>query len=576
MLNNSTGLSDLPFTPLGTPEPFLFPFAIQLLNPETNSAVVLNTNSYFTASDGSSQYQVASVDTLDSQVDFNFPTPPEPDEGEPTPLPVPVQNVTWTNGQEIVFTSGLGNQFTSLVNGKSYYAIVDPSTPGVIRLADSLLQSEVANPAVQSAIPQLQTVELQPAIAGTENNFLDQAMTSILVEQADHSYHLENDASGGTFQLTLDGPEGTVTTESLAYNITAEDLEDALNSLDGILATVNSSGDQAWEIAILFRFEIGNVELDSDLVFSHDPRLADGSAVVYLGIDEKPIGNLTPGETYFVYQTQNTYFNADFPQYMLNLRATADMTAPLVVFDLEQSMTDTAGLSYPVASTDLLGSQLAVPLPAEVSIDAGNSASTSEVGTGSASFFTLADAGNFTLIVTSGDGTVQTTNTLNVPTDASTIEQHLNSLPGVNVTVTGEGTLLSPWTVVGLVDQTLGDDSSQLTNDGFASRILFTDVGQNVQQVWTETPSAGNDVTLTFTVEGQAPSAVSFSSISTAGEVAAEIQSIPNLRATVTGAGTASDPWQITSWYQSIQTGDELQFHDRWNAYNLGMLHGSS
>jgi hypothetical protein len=48
------------------------------------------------------------------------------------------------------------------------------------------------------------------------------------------------------------------------------------------------------------------------------------------------------------------------------------------------------------------------------------------------------------------------------------------------------------------------------------------------------------------------------------------------MRASITGTGSATDPWQITLWYQTIETGDALLFNDSWGYGNLGMINGQT
>ncbi|MGI9458588.1 MAG: hypothetical protein ACR2NF_01190, partial [Pirellulales bacterium] len=107
-----------------SPDPDLFPSAIQLLDNQ-GDVIVLNTNSYFTTTDSDSNsivYQIASIDTSSNQVDFNFPEPSDTEDGQLTLMPTPVQDVNLANGQEIIFHAGLGNQISNLSDGKAYYA----------------------------------------------------------------------------------------------------------------------------------------------------------------------------------------------------------------------------------------------------------------------------------------------------------------------------------------------------------------------------------------------------------------------------------------------------------------------
>ncbi|MFM7976662.1 MAG: hypothetical protein ACKO8U_16455, partial [Pirellula sp.] len=54
------------------------------------------------------------------------------------------------------------------------------------------------------------------------------------------------------------------------------------------------------------------------------------------------------------------------------------------------------------------------------------------------------------------------------------------------------------------------------------------------------------------------------------------VNDLPVIRASVSGSGTAADPWQISMWYQSIQTGDALTFNDSWLLNGLGLINGQT
>ncbi|MFM8583952.1 MAG: hypothetical protein ACKOFW_21000, partial [Planctomycetaceae bacterium] len=117
--------------------PELFPLACQL---QTTSAtqlpgfaagavVLLNDASVLTSADGT-WLPIYGFDLDASQLDLNPPAV-DPTTGEPVTTPpatIPLQN-----GAAVVFHSGLNNPAGNLVDGTTYYALVDASNPGVIR-----------------------------------------------------------------------------------------------------------------------------------------------------------------------------------------------------------------------------------------------------------------------------------------------------------------------------------------------------------------------------------------------------------------------------------------------------------
>ncbi len=588
---------------VASPDPDLFPSAIQLLDTQ-GDVIVLNTNSYFTTTDSESNsvvYQIASIDTGSNQVDFNFPESSDTEDGQLTLMPTPVQDVNLVNGQEIIFHAGLGNQISNLIDGETYYAVVDPATPGVIRLAETSAQSTAANPAVQSAVPFFKTEEYQAAIAIGTDSFSHSNASSTLDPQSDGSYQLWNDADGGTFTLAVTLPTGQiVSTEALSWQISSAELQAVLNSLSGIISSVNGTGTSSdpWGIEVQYSFDVGTIEESGNIAFGDYPSLgtlAEGTPLQYLGVTDsegaiaKPIGGLTSGNTYYASTVENPDFNPDLPQYLLGLRATTDASAPMIDVFIEQTMTGTDSTVYSFAYTDVQGSEIALNLPSQVTFEvdgaslSGGTASTETVPPGSLSLFSFATSGTFTLTVTDPAGDTATTGNIaynavgpssSVGTDPYSSIQDALSAVGVAASVTGLGTLASPWTIQGLGGQTLTADSSNLANDGDPT-TMFLDVLQgNVQQVWTD--ATDGSVIIELSVAGQSLPTASVPFDATNLEVAETLNGISHVQATVTGAGTASNPWQITAWYESIQTGDPLVFQDAWNSYNLGMLNGDT
>lgn len=579
-------------------QPSLFPLAIQLVDQAgligpSGNVVVLNTNSFFTTASGTI-VQVASTDLQLSQITLNFSTLSDSQDGQaPLPTPpaqTPTQSALFTNGQPLVFTSGLGNQIENLTNAASYWAVVDSSTPGVIRLASNYEQSVAANPSVQNFVPELKTVSNQAAVQSVASSFTDVNSVTTYTLQTNNAYSIWNNADGGTFTITLLGPDGAVTTTDLAWNVSSADLQSALNSLSGIVSTVSGQGTQLapWIVSILFQFEIGTVEPGTGLVFTNDPNIADGTAVLYLGNAAKPIEGLTVGSTYYAYNGTNPSLDTDIPQYVLNLRTTQDITAPVIQYELVQSMTDSQGDQYSFLSSIASQNLLTLNLPSSVVIEpidgsaltGGTLTSLTLAANTATTLYSFATSGTFTLIATDAQGNTQTTSSLAFNASAIEVETALNALGILPVQVTGLGTMASPWTVVGLTDQTLTADNSLLRSDTFAANILIDELVVDTQQIWTE--ATGGTFVLNLTAGGQMFTTAAIAWNATASQVSDSIEqaqvinNVPVVRAVVTGTGTEADPWQISMWYQSIQTGDALTFNDSWLLSSLGMVNGQT
>ena len=167
---------------------------------------------------------------------------------------------------------------------------------------------------------------------------------------------------------------------------------------------------------------------------------------------------------------------------------------------------------------------------------------------------------------------MQTTGDIAYNAPSADVSAALNSLSGVTVQVTGLGTISSPWTIVGLVNQAISDDSSALKNEGFATSLLSNTLSDGVQQIWTN--ATGGTFTISLNQNGQTLTTSPITFNATPAQVQAALNALPRIKAVVSGSGTATNPWQFTAVYQSIKTGDTLIFNDCWNSYNNGMLDG--
>ena len=573
-----------------SPSPDQFPLAIQLLTTATTplqnlaagSVVPLNDNSYLETTSGT-LIPIYSFNTESSQLDLN---PPTIDATTGETITTPADVVSLQNAETLVFHSGLNNPTTNVVDGTTYYAIVDTSNPGMIRLAQTEAQAIAQNPAVQNAIPHLVTVSNQAFLTSTTPSGFgtDQELTQS--QNSNGSYSLWSNATQGTFTISVKTPQGTATTSSLAYNATAAQLQTALNGLTGLVTTVTGSGNEfnPWTIAGQYVLAIGNFENGTDLVFNFDPGFAAGTELTYEAVDGKPVAGLTDGTTYYAFPADNASFNAKLPQYLLTLSNSSSSATPAIEVSLSQSFTDAAGNVYTVTGVAADSGQLLVELPNNASVTAvdstaltGGTASVGTVSPGAIQYFSFATAGSFTFSVTlaGGTGTAVSTWALDWNASAADVEDALNAIPGVQVTVTGTGVVSAPWTISGLSLDEISADSTDLLYDGQATNLMSRELAYSASQV--STTATGGTFTLTLTTGTQAQTTPALAWNATADEVAAAINNnLTGIRASVTGTGQPDDPWQITAGDQSITTGMALTFTDSWNLTNLGVTDGQT
>ncbi|MEI8018485.1 MAG: hypothetical protein WCH39_09805, partial [Schlesneria sp.] len=211
------------------------PYEIQLMN---SSGKVLNItgNASFTA--GSTFYDVGGFDTYSDTISFNFP-------GSTSTTTYPNQASivgNLFNGEALVYHQGLGDHVSNLTDQTTYYAIVDPTTPGVIQLASTYAQAVAANPVIENANPTLSGLGNQPL---SSNQLLVASVTSTTTGGTltlSSSQTLSNNATGGTFVLGMTVNGAAQSTVPIAFNATAAALASAIDTASGLTVTVTGSG----------------------------------------------------------------------------------------------------------------------------------------------------------------------------------------------------------------------------------------------------------------------------------------------------------------------------------------------
>lgn len=572
---------------IDSPEPSLFKTAIQLVD-SMGQTMLLNPRSYVQTDDGTI-YEIASIDGDSSTFDFRFESPVALEDGT-QPLPVPNQSIELVNGQPVLFRKGISSRFENLNDQTRYYAVVDPAQPGVIRLAESLDQAKAANPAIQDAVPVFETVENQSAIVTVTDSFEHPLFHRTWYQpEVDGSYSIWNNALEGTFRITVQSPKGEKETGELAWNATPQQFQAELEKVEGIEAKVTGAGtsDSPWRVELRYLLELGAVGESQGLVFNDNPLFRDGSPLLYHGIVGKPIGDLVPGLVYHAFHEVNPFLNEDDPQYILTLRQSEDKNSDPASVDITQSMTDAWGRRYEFqyfsAETDSFGFFLEIPTTIE-SIDGaslvGGSAQMEALATDAVQLYSIADEGTFVVQLTSSDGREVVTAPLPFDIDAVGLQNAIHQAGLESVSVTGVGSMTSPFVILGLAEVELSIDSDALRFRGKPISMVVDEISGAWQRVWT-TADEG-DFRLQIQAEGVHFTTALISSQATAEEIQAAIVEAgswgegSSLRAEVRGGGTTDNPWWISLWYQPLRNGDALVFHDAWDNYSMGMVDGET
>ena len=556
------------------------PFTIQLVD-KAGKVISLNNNPIFTAPDGTI-YQVASFDSNDNLVDFVIPQ----DLTGSTQTSTPTQSfANLANAEALVYSQALGTQASGLVDGQTYYAIVDPTNPGIINLAPTATAAQAANPAVQVANPTLTVTSNQLIISSTTDTQLTGGHSTIQNPAAGTglAQTLYNTATGGTFLLNLQANGQSISTTPLAYNAPATTIASAILTMTGVTVTVTGTGivSNPWVITPSYQtITTGQMNIDglqpgTSLVFNTDPGIADGTSVVYNEVPGKPVPGLVNGQTYYAYNQVNSDFNANFPQYFLVLQLTPDPTQTPVNFAIEQTFTNSAsGQSFVLSGINTQTNDITIVLPpAPISSVsnanlAGATANLTVPSEGGFFYWNNATAGTFTFVYTDATGIQYITQPLAYNASAATVASALNGLPGISVQVTGKGTPTSPWLITGSNAPLFAVDSSALVNG--SSYDVMAPTGM---QSLSTTATSGS-FTLTLNVNGVETQSPAIAWNASASQLTTVLETIPYIAATVRGTGTIDDPWYILTSYQPITTGTSAVFNDCWSLDNYTLVNG--
>jgi hypothetical protein len=366
------------------------------------------------------------------------------------------------------------------------------------------------------------------------------APVGLHIAEAAPNIVMGSSADAGTFTLRVTNASGSEgLTGNLAWNSTAAQLQAAIAGLNlsGLSVTVGGSGSlqDPWNINGL---NPSQVVIDST-------KLLDG---------EK--------------------------------QTNMQMTSALQVqFGYGQYLEDASGYRYLVTGANLDNGSITIRLPDVAPVVASDSSQLTSDGSGvpkvqfeavpadAFEMFSFAVSGTFTITVQRQDGTSSTTSALAYNASPTAIAAALNALPGINVSVSGLGTLSSPWLVSGVTLDAVTVNSSLLRESGRNANMLSSEKMTTVYRVWTEHASGGQ-FTLTLHAAGQDTTTGALSYDVSADDLNTALRNLSGMTSQVSGSGTQADPWVLVTGSQPIKTGDALVFHDSWSMSVLGMIDG--
>ena len=464
--------------------------SIQLLDvgDSTNTPIDLNDSAHFVTANGI-WLRVNEFDADLEQVNFTFPaaeagvTAPPPNQG-PTLLSLP-------NGASLRYVEGFRGTVPKLVNGTTYYAIVDPESRGIVRLAATANQAEAADPAIQSACPSLSySVPAEkegdpPAIRTVEIDGVDGPTTFVFDGDpgiADGTAVIYSAVMGKPIGGLVDG------TEYYAYRQANPYFDATLPKfLYQLRATAGTSAppilfdqSQTMETAAGMRLPMEAIDTDARLVAVTLPLApvptADSTQLLggTIAVSTVPAGSALLSTTgtggSFLLQLQDGDSVVDLGTVPWN--ATAVEVAEVInsAGRLGISVSRAIGNGTRQSPWLLVGSGM-TSLRFDPTGITGGSVYGEFTQEGLRAISTTATAGLFTLSVDTGAAT-GTTGSLSPHATAAAVAAALGSLPGVQATARfGTGSAASPW-LVDIRRQPLSTGDTVVFHDAFGAETL--------------------------------------------------------------------------------------------------------
>ena len=177
----------------------------------------------------------------------------------------------------------------------------------------------------------------------------------------------------------------------------------------------------------------------------------------------------------------------------------------------------------------------------------GGSSTVAAVPAGAVQLWNTATGGTFTLSVTVNNQ-IETAGPLPFNVDAPTLQSALDSLPGVEASVTGTGTAADPWLITGVTKLSTNDQGLQ------GGTATVAPVPSGAVQLWNT--ASGGTFTASVTAGGtmETTAAVNFDACASALQQA--LDQLTGVSVTVTGAGTALNPWVVSGLTSALSTND--------------------
>ncbi len=430
---------------------------------------------------------------------------------------------TVANGEQRLWNAAEGGTFTitATENGT-------PETTGS-------LAYNAGSGAVQTALNMLAGVQVTVTGAGTAGSpwvIIGTGVSSLATNDAGLSFQstqqpepagaleLFNDASGGTFTILAVVSGTTEVTDALDYDATSVAVQAALDALAGVQATVTGGGTAGDPWVII------GTGFSSLLV--NDLSVSGGTST----LEPAPAGAL---------QLWNNATGGTF-----NITATSSGTSEsgtLLPFNATAAALETA---LPGVSVTGMGTATDPWLLSGTGLSQITTDDSGLSGSSTIQFVPFvqeelsnnASAGTFTISATAS-GSTETTGAIDYNASATTVQNALNELSGVQVMVTGSGTTADPWLILG------AGFASLVSNDALSGgSSTLAPVPTGAQQLWTT--ASGGDLTIQMTVDDQVRTAT-FAFNASAATVQAALDGMDlSVAAQVTGQGTPGDPWLVS------------------------------
>ena len=416
--------------------------------------------------------------------------------------------------------------------------------------APVILSGNVVNPDGATTITAQGSITNLANATLDSNNLALQATGGSSTVQAVPSgaQQLWNNATGGSFTLSLNVSGQIETAGPLAYNATGPQLQAALNGLPGVQAAVvtgvGTSADP-WLINGVSGLS------------ANDQGLTGGSGFVEAVADgEELVSNTASGGTFTI-----TVTSGDTPETTGILAYNASSS------DVATALNKLGGVQVTVTGAGT-GANPWVISGTGVSNLATNDASLTFQSTlqaeptGAMELFNNATSGTFTISADVG-GTIEVTAPLNYNSSSAQVQAALDALTGVTAVVSGGGKASNPWIITGLGSTTLSVNDSSVTPTISAAPAGAQELTNN---------ATGGTFTISVKVNSTTETTAGIANNATASAVETALNKLMNVTSTVTGSGTAPDPWIISGTGFTVSSVDDSSLTPTGSASTLSAV----